>query len=497
MARVLLLNPNRWGRGITTIWVASHAAALKQRGHEVRLFDATFYRDWAQDEVGFNTQNLQYKPTEYEKLLVWKTEPVREALQGALDEFRPDVVFWSALSSHIHGEGEYVNIEYGEELMRGRETEALRVAGGLQPTAAPQDTWKRFPTVDLLIGGESEFVLADLSAAVEREGRGFDRAPLGGLVWRDPAGNVVVNPRQPLLKDMDSMGLYDYSLFEDQVFLRAYNGEVVRAADYELSRGCLYACTYCVETVIQRYYGFTEVTPRGALVSAKAYLRNKSAARVYEELAWLHRERGVTLVRCQDTNFLTIDRSMLIGLADLLEPSGLALRLYIETRPEGINPASIDLLRRLKVDGVGMGIELSTQAFRERNLNRFADTGRIVTAFRLLREAGIKRTAYNIIGLAGQDEASILETIEFNRLLDPDNVTVAFYSPYLGTQQQAVSAKQDYFDDYEFGVDSQLRTVSHHPEVTKALLDFYKANFVRLVRSEASEAAALKPSFGL
>ena len=497
MARVLFLNPNRWGRGITTIWVASHAAILRRRGHEVQLFDATFHRDWAQDETGYNTQNLQYKPTNYDRCLVWKVEPVREALQRALDDFQPDIVFWSALSSHIHGEGEYVNIQYGEELMKGRATSALRIAGGLQPTAAPQGTWARFPSLDLLIGGESELVLGDLVDALARDGRDFNRAPITGLVWRDSRGDVIVNPRQFLLKDMDSIGPYDYSLFEDQAFQRPYNGEVVRAVDYELSRGCIYACTYCVETVIQRYYGFTELTPRGALVSAKGYLRNKSAARVYEELSWLHRERGVTLVRCQDTNFLTIERSMLTRLAELLGERPLPIRLYVETRPEGINPTSVELLKRLQVDGVGMGIELSTQSFRERNLNRFADTDRIVAAFRLLREAGIKRTAYNIIGLAGQDEASVLETIDFNRQLDPDNITVAFYSPYLGTQQHEASAKQDYFQGYEFDVDSQLRTKSHHREVTRDLLDFYKANFSRLVRSGAGELVSLKRAAGL
>jgi anaerobic magnesium-protoporphyrin IX monomethyl ester cyclase len=348
-----------------------------------------------------------------------------------------------------------------------------------------------------MIGGESEFVLPELVEALAAEGPAFDRARIAGLIWRDAKEDVLVNPRQPIIKDMDSIGPYDYSLFEDQVFLRAYNGEVVRAADYELSRGCIYACTYCVETVIQRYYGFTELTPRGALVSAKSYLRNKSARRVHEELAWLNRERGVDLIRCQDTNFLTIDRAMLTELADRLDHSRLPVRLYIETRPEGINAASVALLKRLRVDGVGMGIELSTQSFRERNLNRFADTDRIVAAFRLLREAGIRRTAYNIIGLAGQEEASILETIDFNRELDPDNITVAFYSPYLGTQQHEMSAKRDYFRDYEFDIDSQLRTLSHHHEMTKDLLDFYKANFVRLVRSATSQVSLLKKEAGL
>lgn len=488
MARILLLNPSRWGRGITPIWIASHTPVLKAQGHEVALFDATFFRDWAQNENAFNTANLQYQPSPYDTLIRFDDTPVVAALQAKLDAFRPDIVFWAALSSHIHGEGEYAAIQFGHELMAQVRCSAIKVCGGLQPSAAPGDTATRFPAVDYFIGGESEFVLAELAAALEM---GNPLNDLHGLVRREGTG-VVVGPTQPIIADLDTIGHYDYSLFDDQVFLRPYCGEVVRAVDYELSRGCPFTCGYCVETVIQRYYGLTETTPRGTLRQADRYLRHKSAGRILEEMSGLHRDRGVTLFRCQDTNFLTIDRATLQEMAERLEASGLPIRLYVETRPEGINPASISLLKRLKVDGIGMGIELATQEFRETNLNRFSDQTAIERAFRLLREAGIRRTAYNIIGIPDQTEDSILETVEFNRTLEPDNVTVAFFSPYLGTEQQRRGAEKDYFLDYEFDLDSQLRTMSRHSVLSAPLLAFYKRHFVRLVREGVGSLAALK-----
>ena len=30
MANVLFINPNKWGRGITTIWIATHSAILEK-----------------------------------------------------------------------------------------------------------------------------------------------------------------------------------------------------------------------------------------------------------------------------------------------------------------------------------------------------------------------------------------------------------------------------------------------------------------------------------
>jgi radical SAM superfamily enzyme YgiQ (UPF0313 family) len=488
MARILLLNPSRWGRGITPIWIASHTAVLKAQGHDVGMFDATFFKDWAQNENAFNTANQQYRPSPYESRIRLDETPVAAALQGKLDEFRPDVVFWAALSSHIHGEGEYAAIQFGHELMSQAHSPAVKVCGGLQPTAAPADTAARFPGIDYFIGGESEFVLA---AFVEAMSAGSPLSDLPGLVRREGA-ETLVGPRQPIISDLDTIGPYDYSLFDEQVLWRPYQGEVVRAVDYELSRGCPFTCGYCVETVIQRYYDLTETTARGGLRGADRYLRHKSATRIFAEMSSLYRDRGVTLFRCQDTNFLTIHKPTLAELADRIETSGLPIRLYIETRPEGVSSGSARLLKRLNVDGVGMGIELSTQQFRESKLNRFSDQAAIERAFRLLREAGIRRTAYNIIGIPDQTEDSILETIEFNRLLDPDNVTVAFFSPYLGTEQQRRGAEKNYFLDYEFDLDSQLRTMTHHSILSASLLSFYKRNFVRLVREGVGQLAALK-----
>ncbi|HBQ37515.1 MAG TPA: hypothetical protein DD714_00635 [Candidatus Omnitrophica bacterium] len=489
MANVLFLNPNRWGRGITALWIPSHAAVLKSRGHDVRLFDATFYKDWRHDEVAYNTANQQYKPSDYDRYIRLK-EDVSRGLEECIRSYDPDVIFWSGLSSFIHGEGEYVNIQYGHQLVEScrHQGRALKIAGGLQPTADPDAMPRRFPRVDYFIRGESEFVLADL---VDRLHRHEEFISIRGLVWRTDS-RTVVNPTQEILTDMDRIPPYDYSLFEDQVFFRPYQGQVVRAVDYELSRGCLYTCSYCVETVIQRYYGFKERTPRGALRNPKGYLRHKSAERVFEEMRRLTREFGITLFRCQDTNFLTIDRKTLLRLAELLEGSGLDVKLYIETRPDGINRESIALLKRLKVDGVGMGVELASEEFRETHLNRFADKDKIVEAFRLLREAGIKRTAYNIIGLPDEDEAMLLQTIRFNRLIDPDNVTVAFYSPYLGTEQQTRGVRIRDFNDYEYNVDAQLRTLSRSTRMSKETLEFYKRYFVRLVREGLEKLEAFK-----
>jgi radical SAM superfamily enzyme YgiQ (UPF0313 family) len=493
MSKILFVNPNKWGRGITAIWIPSHTALLINNGHVVKLFDSTFYLNWTENETKFNTNNMQYKVTDYEQVIKYKDNDIYHDLQKTIDEFNPDIIFGSAISSHIHGEGEYVNIQYFDQLIAGVNTNAIILTGGLQPTAKPEIMFDKFTNIGLFICGESEFVLLQIADNL-RTGKNYFDIP--GVISLDK-GEVKLNQPQEILKDMDKIGYYDYSLFDEQVFIRPYNGKLVKAVDYELSRGCIYACDYCVETIIQKYYGFEEISSKGVLKNSRSYIRSKSANHIFEELLKLNKEYGIKLIRCQDTNFLTINKNVLLELAEIMNESDLDIMLYIETRPEGINERTIKLLKKLKVDGIGMGIELASQNFREEKLNRFADQKRIIKAFELLKKNDIKRTAYNIIGLPEEEEDDIIETINFNSELDPDNITVAFYSPYIGTSQEIKAKNLSYFNDYENSIDGQLRTLNRSKTVPSELLEFYKKYFVYFVRNGLDELDKMKDEYSI
>ncbi len=488
MSKILLINPSKWGRGITPIWAASHSGILKSSKHNVQFFDSTFYKNWTNNEVKFNTENKQYRPSNYFNKIKFKNQNVKEDLKNILNEFEPDIIFWSAISSHIHGEGEYVNVQYGYELIENLKIDnALIITGGLQATASPEKIFENYKNINFIIKGESEKVL--LECANKIDSKNYSKKEKVNIIKSIKGISYIENSilksneRQEIISNLDTIGMYDYSIFEDQIFLRPYNGDVIKAVDYELSRGCVFTCSYCVETIIQKYYGFEE-NKRGVLTNAKSYIRNKSAKRIFDEFKDLSKKFKINLIRCQDTNFLTINRDVLKELAELMKGEKLNVKLYIETRPEGINEFTVSLLQNLNVDGVGMGLEVSSEGFREESLNRYANQNKIRSAFKLLREKNIKRTAYNIIGLPNQTEEMIKETIKFNQELKPDNITVAYYSPYYGTIEQKKSEITGDFQNYEQNVDGQLRSLSKSNLLSVSKLDYYKKNFYNLVYGE-------------
>ena len=104
-----------------------------------------------------------YKQTNYEDYLKFNSDNILNDLQNKIDEFTPDFIFWSAISSHIHGEGEYVNIQNGYDLLKDLDTKnSILITGGLQATSASEIILKKMKKINYLIGGESELVLLEI-----------------------------------------------------------------------------------------------------------------------------------------------------------------------------------------------------------------------------------------------------------------------------------------------------------------------------------------------
>ena len=61
------------GQRVTAIWIASHLGILNKNPNiQSEIFDFSFYEDWTDNENKFNTKNLQYLESDYEKQIVFK-----------------------------------------------------------------------------------------------------------------------------------------------------------------------------------------------------------------------------------------------------------------------------------------------------------------------------------------------------------------------------------------------------------------------------------------
>jgi radical SAM superfamily enzyme YgiQ (UPF0313 family) len=89
-------------------------------------------------------------------------------------------------------------------------------------------------------------------------------------------------------------------------------------------------------------------------------------------------------------------------------------------------------MNRLGVTEVGIGVESGSDKILRKNLKGTSREGNL-RAFKLLRSHGIRAKAFLIVGLPGESEQTINETIEWIDIAQPDDLDISVFQPLPGS----------------------------------------------------------------
>jgi len=205
----------------------------------------------------------------------------------------------------------------------------------------------------------------------------------------------------------------------------------------ELSRGCPFNCTYCVNGVLKEKY-------RGL----GTYHRIKTVQQSIEELNFLIKKYGFNFIRFWDEDFTSINVSYLQKYAEAyIQQINLPFLIY--ARVDTINEDKVKILKKMGVKAFAMGIESGNEFIRKNVLNRRMSIKEIIDKFALVKSYGIRVSAYNMIGLPFETREAIFDTIELNRMVDPDSFSVTLLEPYKGTPIRKMCEEQGLDPNHE------------------------------------------------
>jgi len=440
--RFFMLYSNQFAVGNKPIGIASLAAILKRAGHEFELFDCTQFR-LLRDESGADSDNdwnlagaktIAFKEPMNPELLPAR-EPIGyralvERLIARIDAFKPDIIGLSALTD---------DFPLGLGLMRAIKPvfpSIPTIVGGVHATVDPEGVLRE-ECFDMVCVGEGEYVVLNIGERIDHN-KPFDG--VDNLWIKKPDGSIERNSVRPYEQDLDKFPVPDWSIFPDTSFYKPFLGVVYKYGDFEMSRGCPYKCSYCINVQLQEIYRFA---------GSHNYHREKTIPRVISEISAAVEEYGIEFLKFWDETFLLMSQERMEEFRDLY--ADLRLPYVIETTGQSLTPFSAKILQDTNCKSASLGMETGSPDMRKGMLSKPVDNDVYLRAFDLMEQHGIQKVSFNMIGLPGESPQDIFRTIALNRLVGTETQSVGIFYPYKGTPIRNMLIKQGLLDnDFEY-----------------------------------------------
>jgi radical SAM superfamily enzyme YgiQ (UPF0313 family) len=246
----------------------------------------------------------------------------------------------------------------------------------------PAEALVAMPEVDFLARGEGELAVTAIVDAIARSTAA--EASIEGVTSRLPDGATATGDLPPPPAELDAYpspwldGVLDPARWQEAILLT--------------SRGCPFHCLFCL----------TPTIPGG--------VRRHSVDRVLDEIELVARH-GSGRLWFADPNFCASPDRVVEILEGVLRRK-VEVTMWIELRADMVSGELVPLMRRAGVERVAMGLESASSRVLER-VNKAIDPGRVATAARELRAAGIDVELFSQYALPGERVDDALHTLQF------------------------------------------------------------------------------------
>ncbi len=320
---------------------------------------------------------------------------------------------------------------------------AWTIAFGTHVTPLPVETMRAYPALDFVLRGEPELTLRELvdrlenptgqdpwvrldpafrerlrklfhpnapRSTINEQRATINDQPILGLVWRK-GDEIVVNPDRPLVRRLDDLPLPRHDLLP----LRRYRAPLVGGpyAFVVTSRGCPAGCRFCIKHV---NYGNT--------------VRFRSPENVLQEIEMLL-GLGIRDLHMY-ADLFTLNREHVLGICKGILERGWRVRWTCNSRVDFVDEELLRMMGKAGCWMIAWGIE-SGNAEVLRRAHKGYDLEQPQKALSWARAAGIKNWGYFIIGLPGETEETIQETIALALRLPLDLALFHIAAPHPGT----------------------------------------------------------------
>lgn len=333
--------------------------------------------------------------------------------------------------------------------------DVIIIGGGVHSTILPRETLEK-GQFDVVVIGEGEQTLVELVG-------GKEWGDIKGIAYKKD-GKVFINPPRPLIENLDDLPFPAWHLYDVPRYFSSYlNSRKNPVGPIETSRGCPFNCCFCNKTIFGRRF------------------RVKSAERVVDEIVRML-ELGFKEIHIWDDNF-SADMERAKSICDLIIKKRLKFpwNIFNGLRVDRIDEELVLKLKKAGCYRTSIGIESGNQEVLNQ-VGKDITLEQVRKAVSLLKKAKIECLGYFILGLPGETEKTMEDTINFAKELKLDFIKAGIISPLPGTilfekWEKEGRILSHNWSDYIFHARGKL--TYNHPNLSSEIIRKYYNKFYR------------------
>lgn len=313
-------------------------------------------------------------------------------------------------------------------LIKERNPKILIGFVGAKVAVEPDKSLAATPHVDFVAREEYDFTILEIA-------QGAPLATVDGITWRAPDGAFVRNKDRAVIEDMDVLPMVSPVYKRDLQIEKYFGGYLLHPyVSFYTGRGCKSRCTFCLwpQTIGGHNYRF------------------RSVPKVIEEVEYILKNIPETKEIFFDDDTLTDNHARVEELAIALGKLGFGKKGFpVSWSCNAKANVPRKTLEVLKANGLRLllvGYESGNQQILH-NIKKGLRTDVARQFTKDCHALGIVIHGTFILGLPGETEETIEETINYAKEIDPHTIQVSLAAPYPGTFLYKQATENGWFDN--------------------------------------------------
>ncbi|MFC1633247.1 B12-binding domain-containing radical SAM protein [Planctomycetota bacterium] len=316
------------------------------------------------------------------------------------------------------------------------EPDVITIVGGPHVTGNPQAAL--FEGISYGIVGEGEEALLELLNVLDQ---GCDPSGVKNLVYRED-GEIKVNPIRPFIKNLDALPFPAWDLmtldeYLDPIYFKGPH------LGFLSGRGCPFDCNFCASHL-----------------TWKGKLRLRSVENVMDEIRHIVNVLGIRNVIFFDDSFAISKRRALAICRCMIEEQ-LNLKYVAQIRADSVTKELAEALRDSGCIYAAIGVESGNEEIL-RQVGKKETKSQIRNAVAILKDAGLPIIASYVLGLPGDTDETIQQTIDFAFELDTEQSKFMILAAYPGTKVYDMAVERGLVDPTSF---EQMESLNFYDSV--------------------------------